>query len=127
MVIKTIKELNYKINKVISKGVMTTHKQLKKDLKEKYNTITENNNHIHKWIKKNNNTNIREDKIEFVNYGIINTGLSIQTEEINKQLEETENYVAIEMYKQFMKDNMKECAKARKQILKNQEVDYFKK
>jgi hypothetical protein len=46
--------------------------------------------------------------------------------EINKQLE-TENYVAVEMYKQFMKDNVKECSKVRKQILKHQEVDYFKK
>lgn len=51
--------------------------------------------------------------------------ISLPIEEINKQLG-TENYIAVEMYKQFMKDNMEECAKVRKQILKKQEVDYFK-
>jgi len=63
------------------------------------------------------------DGIEpFKLYGI---DISLPVDEINKQIE-TENYVAIEMYKQFMKDNMEECAKVRKQILKNQPVDYFK-
>ena len=51
--------------------------------------------------------------------------VSLPMEEINKQLE-TDIYVAVEMYKQFMKDNMGECAKVRKQILKKQEVNYFK-
>lgn len=51
--------------------------------------------------------------------------VSLPMEEINRQLE-TDTYVAVEMYKQFMKDNMVECAKVRKQILKKQEVNYFK-
>lgn len=59
---------------------------------------------------------------EFKLFGI---SVSLPIDEINRQIE-TENYVAIEMYKQFMKDNMTECAKVRKQILKKQPIDYFK-
>lgn len=59
---------------------------------------------------------------EFKLFGI---NISLPVDEINKQLE-TENYVVIETYKQFMKDNPSECAKVRKQILKKHEVDYFK-
>ena len=59
---------------------------------------------------------------EFTLFGI---NVSLPMDEINKQLE-TENYVAIEMYKQFMKDDPSECAKVRKQILKNQPINYFK-
>jgi hypothetical protein len=60
---------------------------------------------------------------EFKLFGI---NISMPLEEITKQIL-TEDFVAVEMYKQFMKDNMTECAKVRKQILKKQEVDYFKK
>ena len=63
------------------------------------------------------------DGVEPFKLSVINVSLPV--DEINKQLE-TENYVAVEMYKQFMKDNMSECAKVRKQILKKQTVDYFK-
>jgi len=58
-------------------------------------------------------------------FKLFGINLSLPVDEINKQ-NEIENYVAIEMYKQFMKDNMAECAKVRKQILKNQPIDYFK-
>jgi hypothetical protein len=60
---------------------------------------------------------------EFQLFGI---NISLPIDEINRQLE-TENYVAVEMYKMFLKDNPEECAKVRKQILKRQEVNYFKK
>jgi hypothetical protein len=57
-------------------------------------------------------------------FKLFGINISLPVDEINKQLE-TENYVAVEMYKQFMKDNPSECAKVRKRILKKQPVDYF--
>ena len=48
-------------------------------------------------------------------------------DEIIKNTKETETLVALEMMKIFMRDDMKNCAKVRKQILKGMEVDYFKK
>lgn len=66
--------------------------------------------------------NSKDGVEEFKLFGI---NISLPIDEINKQLE-TENYVAVEMYKQFMKDNPSECAEIRKQILKKQKVDYFK-
>ena len=48
-------------------------------------------------------------------------------DEIIKDTKETETLVALEMMKIFMRDDMENCAKVRKQILKGMEVDYFKK
>ena len=48
-------------------------------------------------------------------------------DEIIEDTKETETLVALEMMKIFMRDDMKNCAKVRKQILKGMEVDYFKK
>ena len=48
-------------------------------------------------------------------------------DEIIEDVKETETLVALEMMKIFMRDDMKNCAKVRKQILKGMEVDYFKK
>ena len=48
-------------------------------------------------------------------------------DEIIEDTKETETLVALEMMKSFMRDDMKNCAKVRKQILKGMEVDYFKK
>ena len=45
----------------------------------------------------------------------------------NKLNEIIEDTVALEMMKIFMRDDMENCAKVRKQILKGMEVDYFKK
>ena len=48
-------------------------------------------------------------------------------DEIIEDVKETETLVALEMMKIFMRDDMENCAKVRKQILKGMEVDYFKK
>ena len=48
-------------------------------------------------------------------------------DEIIEDTKETETLVALEMMKIFMRDDMENCAKVRKQILKEMEVDYFKK
>ena len=48
-------------------------------------------------------------------------------DEIIENTKETETLVALEMMKIFMRDDMENCAKVRKQILKRMEVDYFKK
>ena len=45
----------------------------------------------------------------------------------NKLNEIIEDTVALEMMKIFMRDDMENFAKVRKQILKGMEVDYFKK
>ena len=47
--------------------------------------------------------------------------------QIIEDTKETETLVALEMMKIFMRDDMENCAKVRKQILKGMEVDYFKK
>jgi predicted sugar kinase len=47
--------------------------------------------------------------------------------EIMKDTKETETLVALEMMKIFMRDDMENFAKVRKQILKGMEVDYFNK
>jgi hypothetical protein len=47
--------------------------------------------------------------------------------EIIEDTKETETLVVLEMMKIFMRDDMENCAKVRKQILKGIEVDYFKK
>lgn len=62
------------------------------------------------------------DEVGFVLCGI---NLQLASDSSNKLIE-TESYVAVEMYKHFMKDNPIECSKVRKQILKKQKVDYFK-
>ena len=48
-------------------------------------------------------------------------------DEIIEDVKETETLVALEMMKIFMRDDMENCAKVRKQILKGMEIDYFKK
>ena len=48
-------------------------------------------------------------------------------DEVIEDTKETETLVALKMMKIFMRDDMVNCAKVRKQILKGMEVDYFKK
>ena len=48
-------------------------------------------------------------------------------DEIIEDVKEIETLVALEIMKIFMRDDMENCAKVRKQILKGMEVDYFKK
>lgn len=58
-------------------------------------------------------------------YVLCGINLKLATDSINGLIE-TETFVAMEMYKQFMKDDELEFSKVRKQILKKQKVEYFK-
>ena len=60
---KTVGELNEKLNEGITENIKTTGKQLEKDFGEKYKRAVEDSNQIHEWVRINT-SEINTTKIE---------------------------------------------------------------
>lgn len=65
-------------------------------------------------------------KMKYTEYDILYQNEN-KLNEIMKSTKETETLLALEIMRIFVRDDMENFAKVRKQILKGMEVDYFKK
>jgi hypothetical protein len=65
-------------------------------------------------------------KMKYTEYDILYQNEN-KLNEIMKSTKETETLLALEIMRIFVRDDMENFVKVRKQILKEMEVDYFKK